>query len=172
MQRMLILMLFLLSPWAVANQADYRLGAGDRIQIKVYGESDLSFDELFITSTGQFEYPYIGRITAINKTTRELTEQITRELKGDYLVDPKVMVSILSFRKIYVNGEVKKPGGYEYQPGLTIDKAIALAGGFTDRAARSKISVTNNTTGNDTLKARLSNQVQPGDIITIEESFF
>lgn len=171
-RRSLFLLLLVLSPWVSANQADYRLGAGDRIQIKVYGEADLSFNELFITSTGQFEYPYIGRITAINKTTRELTDEITRSLKGDYLVDPKVMVSILSFRKIYVNGEVKQPGGYEYQPGLTIDKAIALAGGFTDRAARSKISVTNNTTGLAAPKAKLTSRVQPGDIITIEESFF
>ncbi|MDR9828614.1 polysaccharide biosynthesis/export family protein [Vibrio sp. FNV 38] len=156
----------------IAAQTDYRLGAGDRIQIVVYGEADLSFNELFITSTGQFEYPYLGRINAINKTTQELTEEITRQLKGDYLIDPKVMVSILSFRKIYVNGEVKKPGGYEYQPGLTIDRAIALAGGFTDRAARSKISIKNNASNRDTLKAKLTHQVQPGDIITIDESFF
>nr|WP_269472790.1 SLBB domain-containing protein [Vibrio taketomensis] len=71
-----------------------------------------------------------------------------------------------------MNGEVKKPGGYEYQPGLTVDKAIALAGGFTDRASRSKVYIAQNGSDDNKNKVKLSEKVLPGDIIVIEQSFF
>ncbi|WGV98429.1 polysaccharide biosynthesis/export family protein [Vibrio sp. YMD68] len=161
-----------LSTSVISAEEHYTLGAGDKIQIHVYGEPELSFEELFISSNGIFDYPYLGQIQSLNKTTQQLKEEITLGLKGDYLIEPKVMVSVLSFRKIYINGEVKNPGGYEYQPGLTIDKAIALAGGFTDRAAKSSITITNNASGIQSKKTKLTKSVRPGDIITIEESFF
>ncbi|MBD1556215.1 polysaccharide export protein [Vibrio sp. S9_S30] len=167
--------LLLLLPFRVSSEsfaATYQIGPGDRIQISVYGEPDLSFNELLINSSGTFDYPYLGEITAKGKTAQQLKLAIEKGLKGDYLITPKVMVNFISFREIYVNGEVKKPGGYEYQPGLTVDKAIALAGGFTDRAARKKINITPNG-GEETQKGvSLSKAVNPGDIIVIEQSFF
>ncbi|MEF1292107.1 polysaccharide biosynthesis/export family protein, partial [Vibrio sp. M260118] len=150
----------------------YVIGAGDKIQISVYGESDLSIDELYISNSGKFEYPYLGQLNALNKTPESLKNEIINGLKGDYLISPKVRVSVVGFRSIYVNGEVKKPGGYEYQPGLTVDKAIALAGGFTDRAARDKVFVTQSGSEDAKSKVRLSKKVMPGDIIVIEQSFF
>lgn len=150
----------------------YVIGAGDKIQISVYGESDLSIDELYISNSGKFEYPYLGQLSALNKTPESLKNEIINGLKGDYLISPKVRVSVVGFRSIYVNGEVKKPGGYEYQPGLTVDKAIALAGGFTDRAARDKVFVTQSGSEDAKSKVRLSKKVMPGDIIVIEQSFF
>ncbi|MGC9460810.1 polysaccharide biosynthesis/export family protein [Vibrio genomosp. F10] len=156
----------------LADETNYRLGAGDRIQIHVYGEPELSFNQLFISSNGLFDYPYLGQIKALNKTTQQLKDQISSGLRGDYLIEPKVMVTVLSFRKIYINGEVKNPGGYEYQPGLTVDKAIALAGGFTERASKRNITVTNDASGSLSSKITLDQNVRPGDIITIEESFF
>lgn len=150
----------------------YKIGAGDKIQVSVYGEPDLSIEELYISNSGNFEYPYLGQLNALNKTPEKLKKEIINGLKGDYLISPKVRVSVVGFRSIYVNGEVKKPGGYEYQPGLTVDKAIALAGGFTDRAARGKVFITQS--GSDDLKnkVKLSKKVMPGDIIVIEQSFF
>lgn len=168
----LLMLLFTVSFHAFAFNNDYTIGAGDKIQISVYGEQDLSIDELYIDNSGKFDYPYLGQLSALNKTTEQLKDEIIRGLKGDYLISPKVRVSIIGFRSIYVNGEVKKPGGYEYQPGLTVDKAIALAGGFTDRASRSKVYITQ--AGKDELKdkVKLSATVSPGDIIVIEQSFF
>ncbi|MDC5705018.1 polysaccharide export protein [Vibrio europaeus] len=150
----------------------YNIGAGDKIQISVYGEPDLSIDELYISNSGNFEYPYLGQLNALNKTPEQLKKQIINGLRGDYLISPKVRVSVVGFRSIYVNGEVKKPGGYEYQPGLTVDKAIALAGGFTDRAARDKVFVTQSGSEDAKNKVRLSKKVMPGDIVVIEQSFF
>ncbi|MDC5819323.1 MULTISPECIES: polysaccharide biosynthesis/export family protein [Vibrio oreintalis group] len=150
----------------------YVIGAGDKIQISVYGESDLSIDELYISNSGKFEYPYLGQLSALNKTPESLKNEIINGLKGDYLISPKVRVSVVGFRSIYVNGEVKKPGGYEYQPGLTVDKAIALAGGFTDRAAKDKVYITQSGSEEIKNKVRLSKKIMPGDIIVIEQSFF
>ncbi|NLS12488.1 polysaccharide export protein [Vibrio sp. SM6] len=160
-----------------ANSLDntYRLGAGDRVQISVYGEQELSIDELYISSSGKFDYPYLGQIVAVDKTPEQLRKEISNGLKQGYLISPKVRVSVTGFRSVYVNGEVKKPGGYEYQPGLTVDKAIALAGGFTDRASRNKVFITkaDSADSDDTkIKVRLSAKISPGDILVIEESFF
>lgn len=159
---------------AYADSIDntYRLGAGDKIEISVYGEPDLSIDELNINTSGRFDYPYLGRLSALNKTPEQLKNEISIGLKGDYLIAPKVRVSVTEFRSIYVNGEVKQPGAYEYQPGLTVDKAIALAGGFTDRAARNKIYVTKSGRADKANKYALTQTILPGDIIVIEQSFF
>ena len=163
---------FSLASKAGASEYSYVLAGGDKIQIQVYGEPELSFKDLLLNANGTFEYPYLGQLTAVNKTPQQLQKEIFDGLKGDYLVEPKVMVSILKYRKIFVNGEVKRPGGYEYQPGLTVDKAITLAGGFTDRASRRDITLDNESNEMKSLQVTPSYPVKPGDIITIEESFF
>ncbi len=155
-----------------AFEDTYKLGAGDKIQISVYGEENLSIDELYINNSGKFDYPYLGQLTVLNKTPEQLKSEITKGLQGDYLISPKVRVSVIGFRSIYVNGEVKKPGGYEYQPGLTVDKAIALAGGFTDRAARNKVYITQSGSDDQKHRVQLTSRVKPGDIIEIDQSFF
>lgn len=167
--------LCLQSSWVHAQEftSTYKIGPGDRIQITVYEEEDLSFDEILINSSGTFDFPYLGEITVEGKTAQELKRLIDSGLRGDYLINPKVMINFIAFREIYVNGEVKSPGGYPYQPGLTVDKAIALAGGFTDRASRKKIKLTPGGKENQEQKSvKLSTKVQPGDIIVIRQSLF
>lgn len=157
---------------AASFEETYLLGPGDRIQIQVYGEEELSIDELLLSSSGTFDYPYLGLITAKGKTPEQLRAELHRGLKGDYLIAPKIRINIVSFRQIYVNGEVKKPGGYEYKPGLTVDKAIALAGGFTDRASRTAINISPSSGSREQRKVNLKHSVAPGDIIVIDQSFF
>ncbi|CZF83419.1 Polysaccharide biosynthesis/export protein [Grimontia celer] len=156
---------------AYADNEQYVLDDGDRISIKVYGEEDLSMD-ILLSTRGRFDYPYLGRLEAAGKTVGQLQEIIQRGLKGDYLIDPKVTVNVMQFRKFYVNGEVHHPGGYDYQPGLTIGKAIAIAGGFTDRASRNKIQQTEAKSGRTENNVGLSKSVGPGDIIVVDQSFF
>ena len=89
------------------------------------------------------------------------------------MINPSVSVSIVEYRPFFINGEVKNPGGYAFQPGLTIDKAAALAGGYTERASKTKIFVDRIVNGEQqTLSADRYMQVLPGDIINIEQSFF
>ena len=98
---------------------------------------------------------------------------LVRGLKGDYLIDPKVSVRIIEYRDFFVNGEVKKPGGYPFKPGLTLRKAVAVAGGLTERASESRITVIREQDGEkEKLRASMDTPVMPGDIITIDQSFF
>jgi len=94
-------------------------------------------------------------------------------LKGSYLRDPAVTVSIAEYRPFFLYGEVQKPGGIPYQPDLTVERAIALAGGFTERASRSKIEVVRaSDPKHKAVRIELSDPVYPGDVITVKQSFF
>lgn len=152
--------------------SNYQLDAGDEIRILVYDEPDLTV-ELIINDDGNINFPLIGLISVTNKTTPQVQALIHDKLKGDYLLNPSVQVDIITYRSFYIHGEVKKPGGYPYQPGLTIDQAIALAGGLTERASVSKIYIKESkNSDNKADKVNLTYAVSPGDIITIEQSFF
>jgi polysaccharide export outer membrane protein len=151
----------------------YKLNSGDILKISVFGEPDLTIEEIRLNDAGTFTYPFIGEINAKGKTTGEIQQLITEELKKGFLQDPRVSVSVNAYREFYISGEVKEPGGYPYQPGLTLDRAIALAGGLTERASTKRITVIRGGDQNRTIeKASLDTQVLPGDTITIEQGFF
>lgn len=172
----LSLLLVLFAPTTVFAQANslnqYKLGAGDLVKISVYGQEDLTLETL-IPDIGVVNYPYLGEISLLGMTSGELETYIYNGLKPDYLVEPSVSVSIVEYRPFFINGEVEKPGGYAFQPGLTIDKAAALAGGYTERASKTKIFIVREIDGEQvTISADRSISILPGDIISIEQSFF
>lgn len=155
-----------------AQFSQYTLGSGDTVSISVYGQTDLSL-ETRLTDIGVINYPYLGEISVLGMTVGELESYIFEGLKGDYLINPSVSVSIIEYRPFFINGEVKNPGGYQYQPGLTIDKAAALAGGYTERASKTKIYIDRTINGKQvTLNANRFMQILPGDIVNIDQSFF
>ncbi len=165
----------------VANQK-YLLGTGDMIRIQVYDEPDL-YLESRVSDTGTISYPFLGELKVQGMSLASLEALITSQLKGDYLINPKVSIDMMEYRQFYVNGEVESSGGFAYQPGLTVRKAISLAGGFKERASKDKIFIvhdgsSNTGSGNDgsgtgePVKATLDTVVRPGDTITIEQSFF
>ena len=101
-------------------------------------------------------------------TVTELERTITRELSGNYLVNPDVRVSVAEYRQVYINGQVNSPGGYDYKPGLTLSKAISLAGGFADKASKERITLTREINGQTQLfSMRLTDAVLPGDILSL-----
>lgn len=158
---------------AVQTLSDYRLGSGDKIKITVYDEQDLSM-EIRLSDAGTISYPFLGEIQVAGLTVGQLESKISQGLQGDYLVHPEVSVAIEEYRQFYIHGEVKQPGGFPYVPGITLRKAIALAGGFTERASHSKIYVIHDnaraTGEGDPIK--LDDEINPGDTITVEQSFF
>jgi len=157
---------------ALTSPDAYKLGPGDHILIDVFGEGDLSMD-FRLNDTGTLNYPFLGQLTVAGLSVTELEQLITRGLKGPYLVNPDVSVSIKEYRPFYLHGEVEKPGGIPYQPGLTLEKAIALAGGFTERASKKKITMIRAGDTNSTAKAiKLNDPVYAGDVITVHQSFF
>lgn len=154
------------------GMSEYTLGSGDRLRIHVFGEEDLTIESQ-LSDAGTLSYPFLGEIKVSGLTAGQLQERITRGLKGDYLVNPKVTVSITQYRQFYINGEVKQPGGFSFQPGLTVRKAVSLAGGFTERASKSNIFIISDGQFSDGgKKVSLSEMVKPGDIITVDQSFF
>lgn len=152
--------------------SDYKLGPGDRLGVTVFNEKELSL-EVRLSDAGTLSYPLLGEIRAQGMTIGMLKQYLTDQLKNGYLTNPQVYVTILEYRQFFVNGEVSKPGGFPYQPGLTVRKAISLAGGLTPRASQTKIFVIHEA--DPTGRARqvtLDTVLRPGDILTIEQSFF
>ena len=158
---------------AIQVSATYKLASGDVIRIRVFGEPDLSVEETRLSDAGTFSYPFLGEVRALGKTVTELERIITRELEGSFLIDPRVSVSVLEYREFYISGEVKLPGGYKYQPGLNLRRAIALAGGLTERASLRRITVVRDQDPNrKPQRIALDAPVLPGDTINIDQGFF
>ena len=157
---------------AAQNLDDYKLGADDVISVTVFDEPDLSLRETRVSSTGTIAMPLIGQVKVKGLSISQAEQTIHDLYLGDYLKKPDITVTIVEYRQFYVNGEVSKPGGYSYREGMTIQRAITLAGGFTERASRSKILLVRENTNGMTITAELTTPVQPGDVITVEESFF
>ena len=151
----------------------YKLGVGDVISVQVVGEDELKREKVRLSDAGTLSFPYLGELRVRGMTVGALEEFITKGLKGRYLLNPQVTVTIHEYRNFFVNGQVDKPGGYPFVPGLTIRKAISMAGGFKERASKEKINVIREEDVKGiSQRVALEALVQPGDIITVEESFF
>ena len=152
--------------------AEYRLEAGDVMQIRVYGEDDLTMT-LSIPGNGRIDYAFVGEFQVAGKTVNAVQEEFYQRLLGDYLIEPRVSVSVASYRDFYIYGAVARPGGYAWEPGLTVRKVITLAGGLKERASNSKwYLVPENAGEGQRRKVSEDDLVQPGDTLTVEESFF
>jgi polysaccharide export outer membrane protein len=148
---------------------DYKLGPGDQIHISVLHEDNLSM-EVRLSDRGTISYPMIGQIDAGGKTTREVEVLIRNELSGKYLMDPQVTVNIMEFRKFFVGGEVKSPGGFPFTPGMTVQQAITLAGGPTDEGS-DQVWVTHER--EPASSARIidaQSPIRPGDHLEVREA--
>ena len=164
------ILLLLFSQFAFSS--DYKLGPGDKVQINVYGENDLT-THIKIDKSGFISFPFMDDIQVIDLSAKELEKIIYEGLLGDYLVSPQVSVSISQYRPFFIHGQVNRPGGYPYQDDLTFDKAIAVAGGLSSRASRTDWTITRKVQGKSiTLDANVATHIYPDDIIKIEQSFF
>jgi len=154
----------------IADQ--YRLAPGDRIKVSVLGQSDLSV-EVQVSDSRSIIYPLLGELKVGGLSREETEVLIYQELKGPYLVEPVVSVTIVNYRPIFLQGEVRSPGTYSYTPGLSLRRAILNAGGFTDLAARSRIYVMNEfQPDKPEMRVDQDYELKPGDVVTVRASFF
>jgi polysaccharide export outer membrane protein len=151
---------------------DYQISADDQISIIVFNETDLGVNKVRVSGNGTISMPLLGQVAIEGHTVTEVEQKITTLLLDGYLKKPNVTVTITEYRPFYINGEVKKPGSYPYKKNLTIEKAVALAGGFTERASRSTISLVSEKDKKLVKSVVLNDKINPGDVITISESFF
>jgi polysaccharide export outer membrane protein len=152
----------------------YRLAAGDKLRIVVFGEEALS-KEYTVTSAGDLSFPLLGDIQAAGLTSAELQRAITEGLDQGYLNDPRVNVEVLNFRPFYILGEVIKSGEYPYSTDLTVHQAVALAGGFTYRADQRRVFIRRAGTEQEhtyDLSQGRAVYVRPGDTIRVGERYF
>ena len=171
LRKLAFVILLLAVTVAAAQQSEaYRLAPGEKVAISVFGEDDLSMS-VTLADDGVLKYPFLGDIRVSGLTVPELERAIADGLRGDYLINPEVTVTIQEFRHFFLNGEVNQPGSYEYQPGLTLEKALAIAGGLSPRAARGKIEV-KRANSDSFERADMDDPVYAGDVINVPQSFF
>jgi len=162
--------------WAQGQPGDsdysYRLGAGDKLQIDVFNQKELT-GEYTLDGNGRFTMHLIGKVEAAGLTPTELEALLVSKLKPDYLVNPRVSVRVQNFRPFYIIGEVKTPNAYDYVDGMTYLTAVAIAGGFTYRAKKDHVYVVRGDDINrKEVKMDVNEKVRPGDIIRIAERMF
>lgn len=154
------------------DEQGYMLGMGDKIRLNVYGQDALS-GEFTVDPTGKLALPLIKEIDAEGLTTRQLEDKITDELQPEYLQNPKVSVEVIKYRDIYVLGEVRSPGQYPYVPYMTVQQAIAVAGGHTFRAIEDRAEITRQMPETlDTFTLPNKAFVHPGDTVIINRRWF
>jgi polysaccharide export outer membrane protein len=164
------MLLYCISP--IATASDYLLDVGDSIEIVVYGENDLT-TKVKISRSGLISFPFLDDIQVKGLSIKEVEKKIHAGLLGDYLINPQVSISIVEYRPFFIHGQVVRPGGFPYQEGLRLDKAIALAGGLTNRASKADWIITRTVQGKTVvIEANIATLIQPDDIIKIEQSFF
>ncbi len=152
---------------------DYRLGPNDEVRVTTYGEPTLS-GEFGVDQGGNVALPLLGPVQADGSTATELSHRIEEALRARHLLaEPNVVTEVTKYRPVYVLGEVQHPGPFAFQAHMTFLQLVALAGGFTPRAVKSRAEIIR-TTAHGTEQGRLdpTDSVQPGDVITILERNF
>ncbi len=150
----------------------YRLDAGDRLRIVVYGQEGLT-NTYTVDAGGSITMPLIGAVPARGRTPAQLAAAVTARLKNGYLREPYVAAEVETYRPFFILGEVTAPGQYPYVPNMTIESAVAIAGGFTPRAQRSSIKLTRmGEAGTVQAVVPPGTLLKPGDTVVVAERWF
>ncbi|MCA6107675.1 polysaccharide export protein [Bradyrhizobium sp. CNPSo 4026] len=157
---------------AVRYDSAYHLDAGDRLRVVVYGQEGLT-NTYAIDAAGSITMPLIGQVPARGRTTSGLAAEIAAKLRSGYIREPSVAVEIEAYRPFFILGEVAAPGQYPYVPNMTVESAVAIAGGFSPRAKRDMVTLTH-TDGNGAARytVPLGTPMSPGDTVFVSERWF
>jgi len=156
----------------VLNDVSYRLDAGDRLRVVVFGQEGLT-NTYGIDAGGSITMPLIGAVPTRGRTTAELAAAISAKLRNGYIREPSVAVEIEAYRPFFILGEVAAPGQYPYVPNMTVESAVAIAGGFSPRARRDSVTLTHSDqTGATRIVVPLGTAVGPGDTVYVGERWF
>ena len=155
-----------------AFEQPYLLDAGDRLRITVFGQEGLT-NAYAVDAAGNITMPLVGTVPARGMTTAQLSYSLTERLKQGYIREPKVAIEVEAYRPFFIHGEVGTPGQYAYVANMTVENAVAIAGGFGPRADRGKVTLSR-TIGGQTTRATvgLTHPLRPGDTLRIGERWF
>jgi len=160
------------APEPAAYDTSYKLDAGDKLRVVVYGQEGLT-NSYAIDAGGSITMPLIGAVHARGRTPAGLAAEITAKLRNGYIREPSVAVEIESYRPFFILGEVAAPGQYPYVPNMSVESAVAIAGGFSPRARRDVVTLTH-TDGSGSMRVAvpLGTAVGPGDTVLVGERWF
>src|SRR4030081_3047639 len=153
-------------------QVAYHLDAGDKLRVVVYGQEGLT-NTYAIDAGGSITMPLIGSVPAHGRTPAGLAAEISAKLRGGFIRDPSVAVEVESYRPFFILGEVAAPGQYPYVPNMTVESAVAIAGGFSPRARRDRVTVTHtDAAGTGRYVVPPGTSLSPGDTVLVGERWF
>ena len=153
---------------ASPHDAPYHLDAGDKLRVVVFGQEGLT-NTYAIDAGGAITMPLIGAVQARGKTPAGLAAEISAKLRNGYIREPSVAVEVETYRPFFILGEVAAPGQYPYVPNMSVESAVAIAGGFSPRAKRDSVTVTHNASR---IVMPLGTPISPGDTILVGERWF
>jgi len=160
------------APIPAAYDSAYRLNAGDKLRVVVYGQEGLT-NTYAIDAGGSITMPLIGLVPARGRTPAGLAAEITGKLRHGYIRDPSVAVEIETYRPFFILGEVAAPGQYPYVPNMSVESAVAIAGGFSPRAQRDRVTLTHtDSSGSMRVVVPLGTALGPGDTVLVGERWF
>ena len=157
---------------APGGEEPYPLDSGDRLRVVVFGQDGLS-NTYIVDATGRIHMPLIGSVSARGCTTAQLARAIADKLRNGFVREPHVAVEVEIYRPFFILGEVVAPGQYPYVPNMTVETAVAIAGGFTPRAYRYDMEISRSASG-VTARQKVPRiaPVRPGDTVTVLERWF
>src|SRR2546421_2806351 len=157
---------------AVDFEAPYTLDSGDRLRVVVFGQDGLS-NSYAVDVAGKISMPLIGAVRARGMTTAQLSDSISTRLRQGYIREPHVAVEVEAYRPFFILGEVTTPGQFPYVPDMTVETAVAVAGGFTPRAQRTRVELHRQMDGQAVQGVvPVGYPVRPGDTIVVAERWF
>jgi polysaccharide biosynthesis/export protein len=160
------------APMPVTYDSAYRLDAGDKLRVVVYGQEGLT-NTYAIDAGGSITMPLIGLVPARGRTPAGLAAEITGKLRHGYIRDPSVAVEIEAYRPFFILGEVAAPGQYPYVPNISVESAVAVAGGFSPRAQRDRVTLTHtDSSGSMRVAVSLGTALSPRDTVLVCERWF
>ena len=154
------------------DEPPYTLDSGDKLRIVVFGQDGIS-NSYIVDAGGTVNLPLIGVVPARAATTQQLSRLIAERLKQGYVREPHVSVEVEAYRPFFILGEVTNPGQYPYVADVTVEQAIATAGGFAPRASKRKVELTRMMAGQPIKgEVPLSYPLRPGDTVMVKERWF
>jgi polysaccharide export outer membrane protein len=159
-------------PPVASYDQQYRLDAGDKLRVVVYGQEGLT-NSYAIDAGGSITMPLIGAVPARGLTPAGLASQIAGRLRNGFIREPSVAVEIEAYRPFFILGEVAAPGQYPYVPNMSVESAVAIAGGFSPRAKRDVVTLTHtDPSGSIRAIVPLGTPLSPGDTVLVGERWF
>jgi polysaccharide biosynthesis/export protein len=161
------------APVAARHDAPYHLDAGDKLRVVVFGQEGLT-NTYAIDAGGAITMPLIGAVAARRRTPAGLAAEIAAKLRNGYIREPSVAVEVETYRPFFILGEVAAPGQYPYVPNMSVESAVAIAGGFSPRAKRDSVTLTHTeeTAGPSRVVVPLGTPISPGDTVLVGERWF